>query len=142
MRCEQVMKREVEFVSGAQTVQSAAQRMRAANVGFLPVCDPSTRKVIGTITDRDIAIRIVADGHGAETKVADCMTDDVISCGPAEDLVRAEQLMSWHQKSRIVVTDDKGILVGVISLSDLARHDSGRATDTLRRISGRESRAA
>ncbi len=142
MRCEQVMKRDVEFVTGVDSVQSAALKMRSANVGFLPVCDPSTRKVIGAITDRDLATRIVADGCGPATCVSDVMTRDLVSCRPADDLERAEQLMATYKKSRMLVTDENERLLGVISLSDLARHDRSNAAKTLESVSSREARAA
>jgi CBS domain-containing protein len=142
MRCEQVMKRDVEFVTGGDTVQTAAKKMRSANVGFLPVCDASTKKVIGTITDRDLAIRILADAKAASTAISDVMTRDVVSCRPADDLTRAHELMSSRKKSRMIVTDEREILVGVISLSDVAKHDVGRAAETLKQVAGRETRAA
>jgi CBS domain-containing protein len=141
MRLEQVMKRDVEFVTGGNTVQIAAQKMRSANVGFLPVCDAS-RIVIGTITDRDLAIRIVADAKPGTTLISDVMSKDVVSCRPADDLARAHELMSSRKKSRMLVTDDDGHLLGVISLSDVAQHDGERAAETLKKVSGRETRAA
>ena len=73
MRCEDIMKRDVECIDPTQPVQEAARRMRDANVGFLPVCD-SSKKVLGAITDRDIAIRIVAEGRPPTTTAADVMT--------------------------------------------------------------------
>ncbi|HZA49460.1 MAG TPA: CBS domain-containing protein, partial [Myxococcaceae bacterium] len=62
MRCEEIMKKDVECVSPQDTVQAAAKRMRDENIGFLPVCDQS-KKVQGTVTDRDLAIRVLADGR-------------------------------------------------------------------------------
>ena len=141
MRCEQVMKRDVEFVTGSNTVQIAAQKMRNANVGFLPVCDAS-KNVIGTITDRDLAIRIVADAKPGTTLISDVMSKDVVACRPADDLTRAQELMSSRKKSRMLVTDESGKLLGVISLSDVAQHDGSRAAETLKSVSGRETRAA
>ena len=142
MRCEQVMKRDVEFVTGADTVQAAARKMRSANIGFLPVCDPTTKKVIGAITDRDLALRVIADAKGADTPIAAVMTQDIVSCKPEDDVARAEQLMSSRQKSRMIVTGPDSVLMGVISLSDLAQHDDRNATRTLREVSQREARAA
>src|SRR5262249_17744499 len=138
---EQVMKKDVECVTGGDTVQNAAQKMRSANVGFLPICDASN-KVIGTITDRDLSIRVIADGKPATTKISDVMTREVVSCRPADDLTRAQELMSSRKKSRMLVTDEGGRLLGVISLSDIAQHDGGRAAETLKQVAGRESRAA
>lgn len=141
MRCDEIMKKDVECVTPQDTVQVAAKRMRDENVGFLPVCDQA-RKVLGTITDRDIAIRIVADGKQANTKIQDAMTREVVTCHPDDDLSEAEDLMSRNRKSRIMCVDDGGKLVGVISLSDIARAEEGdRASETLRQISEREVHA-
>jgi CBS domain-containing protein len=140
MRCEEIMKRDVECIDPTQPVQEAARRMRDANVGFLPVCD-SSRKVLGAITDRDIAIRIVAEGLPLTTAAADAMTREVVACRPGDDVTRAEQLMGSRQKSRMIVTDENGQLVGVISLSDIAQiEEASRASETMKQVTGREAR--
>jgi CBS domain-containing protein len=139
MRCDEIMKRQVEQVAPNDTVQTAARRMRDHNVGFLPVCEESG-KVVGTLTDRDIVVRSVADGQ-ENARVADVMTHAVVACGPRDDVREAERLMGQHHKSRIMVVDDSGILVGIISLSDVAQHESGaRAARTMREITDREAR--
>jgi CBS domain-containing protein len=141
MRCEEIMKRDVECLSPGQTVQEAARQMRKENISFLPVCD-EVKNVLGTITDRDIAIRLVADGRDASTSIDDIMTREVVACRPQESVQVAERLMAENQKSRIMCTDDDGRLVGVISLSDLAKYERGeQASDTLRKVSSREARA-
>jgi CBS domain-containing protein len=140
MLCEEIMKRDVECLSLQDTVQIAARKMREANVGFLPICD-TTKKVIGTLTDRDIAIRLVADSKPASTKVSDIMTKEVVACRPSEDVSKAEQLMGKNQKSRILCVDDSGKLVGVISLSDIAQRDGGRVAQTMRDVTAREARS-
>ena len=140
MRCDEIMKRDVECIAPTQPVQEAARRMRDANVGFLPVCD-SSKKVLGAITDRDIAIRIVAEGRPPTTAAADVMTPEVVACRPDDDVTEAEQLMGERQKSRMIVTDENGCLCGVISLSDIARVEQGsRASGTMRQITDREAR--
>lgn len=141
MRCEKIMKWDVECVPPEETVQKAAKRMRDENVGFLPVCDPS-KKVLGTVTDRDLTIRVLADGRAATTPVNDVLTREVIACHPEDDLETAEELMARHHKSRIMCVDRSGRLVGVISLSDIAQHeDAAKASQTLRQVSEREARA-
>src|SRR5438093_13036996 len=103
MRCEDIMKRDVECVDPTQSVQEAARRMRDANIGFLPVCD-SSKKVLGAITDLDIAIRIVAEGRPPTTAAADVMTPGVVSCRPDDDVTDAEQPTGDRKKSRMIVT--------------------------------------
>jgi len=140
MRCQEIMKTDVECVSPRDSVEDAAIRMRDENIGFLPVCDQS-RKVLGTLTDRDIAIRLVAAKKPATTLVEDVMTHEVVACRPKDDIRDAERAMAQNHKSRILCVEDGGRLVGVISLSDIARHDRrGRAAETLREISEREAR--
>ena len=141
MRCEQIMKRTVECVTAKDSVQVAARKMRDQNVGFLPVCENGT-KVIGTITDRDIAVRACADDRAAsQTKIGDVMTKEVIACRPSDDIARAQELMSKHHKSRMLCIDDGGKLVGVISLSDIAQHQPDAGAETLREVTTREAHA-
>jgi len=141
MLCRDLMKTELECVSPADTVEDAAARMRDENLGFLPVCDES-RKVLGTITDRDLAIRVVASAQPASTLVEDVMTREVVSCRPDDVLQQAQQLMAENHKSRIMCLDKSGYLVGVISLSDIIQSEQGPgAADTLRKVSEREVRA-
>ena len=140
MRCEDIMKRDVECIDPREPVQEAARRMRDANVGFLPVCD-SSKKVLGALTDRDIAIRIVAEGRPPTTAAADVMTREVVACRPDADVRDAEQLMGTRQKSRMMVTDEDGCLCGVISLSDIAQvEEASRASQTMKQVTGREAR--
>ena len=136
------MKRTIACVSPDASVQTAAAKMRDENVGFLPICDPEMR-VLGTITDRDLAIRVLADARPATTPVSDVFTHEVVACRSEDDLRRAEELMSEHQKSRIMCVDADGRLAGVISLSDVAQWETGsRAAQTLRDVSQREARTA
>ena len=139
MRCEEIMKKSLECVSPGDTVQRAATRMKDRRIGFLPVCDDD-QKVLGTLTDRDIALRVVAAGKPTDTPVQEVMTTDCVACRPSDDLATAQRLMAQHQKSRVMCTDKDGCLVGVISLSDIAQHDSTKsASETLRQITGREA---
>ena len=133
------MKREVQCVSPDDTAQSAARIMLDENVGFLPVCEES-KNVVGTITDRDLAIRLVAGALPAQSKIGEIMTREVISCTPKDDIRLAERLMARNHKSRIMCVED-GRLVGVISLSDIAQKDGGRAGQTLAEVTTREAHA-
>ena len=139
MTCDEIMKRDVECVSPGDTVEDAAARMRDANVGFLPICDQS-RKVLGTLTDRDITIRLVAAGKPGSTLVEDVMTRDAVTCRPEDDIRRAEELMRVNQKARIPCVDDTGRVVGVVSLTDLAQYeDEHRAAEVITEVTGREA---
>lgn len=141
MRCQDIMKNNVQCLSPDDSVQTAARRMRDQNVGFLPICG-ADRKVLGVITDRDITCRLVADGQPIDTRVEQCMsTQGLAVVAPSDDLSRARELMCTQHVSRVLVCDEGNRLVGVISLSDIATHEEPvSAADTMRRVSAREAR--
>jgi CBS domain-containing protein len=115
--------------------------MRDEQIGFLPICDPA-RNVIGTLTDRDVAVRVVADNHSANEPVERFMSPGAVTCLSDEDLSAAQDLMGEMQVSRIVCVGQGGQLEGVISLSDIAQlGDDVDATATLRSVTVREARA-
>jgi CBS domain-containing protein len=138
--CADLMKKQVQTVSENDTIHRAAELMALANVGFLPVCDRQGH-VVGTLTDRDIVVRVIADNVPATAyRVGDIMTKDAIACRPEDELALAEQFMAQHQISRLPITDEDGTLRGIISLSDIAEHEPARRTGrTLRAITAREA---
>jgi CBS domain-containing protein len=141
MLCKDLMKTEVECVAPEDTAGAAARRMRDEEVGFLPVCD-QTGAVIGTLTDRDIAVRLVAEDLSAETPVVDIMTAEIVACDPNDSIEQAQSVMGQAKVSRILcIAGGSDRLVGVISLSDIAQLEQGdRAAQTLREVSAREAR--
>jgi CBS domain-containing protein len=139
MLCEHLMKQMVECVSPGDPVKLAAQRMRGGNIGFLPVCDDE-RHVLGTLTDRDIAMRVVAEDKPTDIPVEQIMTREVVACRPSDSVTKARRVMGENQKSRLLCTDEDGHLVGVISLSDLAEIEPAGAVRTLREVALREVR--
>ncbi len=141
MQCSTLMKTDIECCNPDETVEDAALRMKERGIGFLPICY-GQGNVIGTLTDRDIVLRVVAVGlKPSDTKVSEVFTRDVISCSPDDDLTVAEALMSKHKKSRILCLDRNETLVGVISLSDVARVETGaRSAALLRSVAQREAR--
>lgn len=138
-QCLNIMKRDLECLSPRESARAAAARMREQNIGFLPVCDDGMQ-VLGTVTDRDIAIRIVAEQLPAGTAVEHIMTREVVACYPEDDIEVAKELMADHRKSRIMCLDDDGTLIGIISLSDIAKLEGDGAARTLSAVSGREVR--
>lgn len=141
MLCSELMKTDVEKCSAEEGVEAVAERMRVRNVGFLPVCDERGR-VIGTLTDRDLVLRVLAEHRDPRaTVVGDVMTSDIVACKPSDELFVAESLMSKHKKSRILCLNDDGGVAGIISLSDVARTETGaKASAILRSVSQREAR--
>jgi CBS domain-containing protein len=142
MKCLDLMKTEIETFRENDRVTVIARRMREVNIGFVPICDPDGRPV-GTITDRDLALRVCAeDLRASETRAADVMTREVVTCRETDDLERAERLMAMHHKARIMIVDEDGRLQGVISLSDVVdEEEDARAAETMRRVSEREVHA-
>jgi CBS domain-containing protein len=140
MRCADLMKTSVVYVTESESAQTAAQLMREGNIGFLPVVD-AQKKALGALTDRDLAVRVCADDRQASgVRVRDIMSRAIVACRPEDDLEVARELMGRHQKSRIMVVGDDAFLRGVLSLSDLADLDQQRAAETLREVSSRAAR--
>jgi CBS domain-containing protein len=125
MRVEELMSR-AKCCGEQDTVRDCARMMKEESIGFVPICDDAG-KPVGTVTDRDLAIRILAEGRSADEKVTACMTRDVVSCRLGSDVRDAEKLMRERRKSRVMVCDEHGRLQGVISLADIADADSERA---------------
>jgi CBS domain-containing protein len=139
-RCADFMKSNPQSVRESDSVRLAAEIMSVANVGFLPVLD-GDRRVVGTITDRDIVVRGVALGSDPDDRsVADVMSHNVVACRPEDEMAIVEQFMAYYQVSRLVITNERDELVGVISLSDIAeREPAKRAARTLRAVAAREA---
>jgi CBS domain-containing protein len=142
MLCREIMQRPVRWVSEHDSIAHAARIMRSENIGFLPVTS-SSGTFMGTLTDRDIVVRAVADEWPATTPVAAAMTHETVRCAPDDDLIYAEGLMRTHSKSRIVCTDADGHIAGIISIGDLAASEDGaRVGETLKQITSRQARHA
>ena len=140
MRCNELMNTNPECIGPDTTVRDAARRMQKRNVGFLPVCGPDGR-VEGVVTDRDVCCRIVAEDKPNDSRVGDFMTaNHLVTVRPEDDLHRAQQLMSTHKVSRVLVCSDDGHLKGVISLSDIAQvADPAACAHTLKNVASRET---
>ena len=133
-RIRDIMTREVEVIQRDDTLQHAAQRMRALDVGSLPVCDGPA--LAGMVTDRDITVRGVAEGMlPQESKVADVMTEAVQWCRPDDTVEQVLEQMGQQQVRRLTVLDDARQVVGIVALGDLATRQSGHTDEALREIS-------
>jgi CBS domain-containing protein len=118
MQLNQVMTREVEVMRPGSTIREAAQRMKDLDVGMFPVCDGE--RLVGAITDRDIAIRATADGRDAETTVDEVMTKQIDYCFEDQETEEAVDLMNANQIRRLPILNRDKRLVGIVSLGDLA----------------------
>jgi CBS domain-containing protein len=134
MQIEDAMTKNPLSVRTDATIQEAAAGMRDAGIGALPVVDKSD-ELAGIVTDRDIALRAVAEGLGAETLVERVMTRKLIVVEPSEELEDALSLMREHQVRRLPVVEGQE-LVGILAQADVAALTGDReAAETLRSIS-------
>jgi len=129
-----IMTRSVAAVGRDETLQAAARRMREMDVGALPVTDG--RALAGMVTDRDIAIRGVAEGMVAqEALVADVMTEEVAFCNETDSVEAVMAQMGGAQVRRLPVLGANREIVGIVALADLATRQSTPTDETLREIS-------
>jgi CBS domain-containing protein len=125
MKIRDVMTRTAQLTSPDDTLRHAAQMMKECDCGVLPVADGD--RLVGMITDRDIAVRGIADGKGADTKVRDVMTDEVMYCFDDDGIQQVCQNMAEIQVRRLPVVSRDKRLVGIVSLSDLAKKEANAA---------------
>ena len=129
MRVKQIMTPDPACCTPDSTAREAATLMRDHDCGSIPVVeDLKVKRLVGTVTDRDLAIRGLAEGRGPETAVSDLMTDDPVTCVPEDEVEDVRQVMVQALVRRVPVVDEDGVLVGIVAQADLAREE-GAATD-------------
>jgi CBS domain-containing protein len=143
VKIQDVMTRDPRSVTPQTSVREAAQIMKDEDVGIVPVVEGA--RLVGVITDRDLALRIVAEGRDVASTVRDVMSSGKIAtCRPDEDLDRVMETMAKEQVRRIPIVDERGSLVGIVAQADVVRkaHDDRKAEETVERISepGQQSR--
>ncbi len=133
MQINEIMTPTVHLADPNMTIRDAARRMRADNVGALPVGEND--RLIGMITDRDIVVRAVADERAAgNTTVREVMSEGICYCFADDDAEGAAQIMAKHQVRRLPVLNRAKRLVGVLSLADLGRSEDEAAQGALKDI--------
>jgi CBS domain-containing protein len=126
----EVMTSNPRTIGADELVAEAAKLMRDEDVGLAPVVEGD--RLVGALTDRDIAIRVVAEGKDpASTPVREVASTDVVTVDPEQDLGEALNLMAQHQVRRIPVVEQDGRLVGVVAQADVARKADERQTGEL-----------
>ena len=135
MQIKDVMTREVEVIRPDATLEDAAAKMDALNIGSLPVCDGD--RVLGMITDRDITVRATAvGGDPTAIRTRDVMSADVIYGFEDQDVKDAAKLMREAQIRRLIILNRDKRLVGIVALGDLAvDSDAQMAGKTLKQVS-------
>ena len=124
MKVRDAMTTDVEVARPADSIQQVARRMSEIDTGVIPVCDG--QRVQGIITDRDITIRVVAEGGDINAPVSQYMTEDVEYAYESDDLEKVAKRMGDLQISRIIVVTQDKDLAGIISLGDLAREGKAK----------------
>ena len=124
MKVNECMSRDVQLAAPDHSLQSAAQMMADIDAGFLPVANDE--RLIGIVTDRDIAIRGVAAGRPPEASIREVMSEDVKYCFDDEDVEEVLANMGDIQVRRLPVVDREKRLVGIVSITDLAGNGDAR----------------
>ena len=127
MKISEVMTRDVRTVRPDQTAQEAANFMLSEDTGSMPVSDGE--RLLGMITDRDIAVRGVAKGHGPDTPISELMTNDVICARDTDDVAEVASKMSSAQVRRMPIIDGSDKICGIVSLGDLSREADPQAAE-------------
>jgi CBS domain-containing protein len=126
MRVSEVMTRGVRVANPDQTISEAARLMAEIDAGALPVGEDE--RLVGMITDRDIAVRAVARDMPASTKVREIMSEEVLYCFDDQDIEEVAQNMSDVKVRRLPVVDRDKRLVGIVSLGDVAQNEDKRTS--------------
>ncbi len=124
---QDVMTQNPRTVEAAQMVVDAARLMRDEDVGIAPVVEGG--RLVGTLTDRDVAVRVVAEGKDPQsTSVREVASTDLVTVDPQQDFDEAVRLMSEHQLRRLPVVEEDGRLVGILAQADVAQEGDDRQT--------------
>lgn len=125
-----VMTKDPQSLEGAASVIEAARLMRDEDAGIVPVVEG--KKLVGAVTDRDIAVRVVAEGKSPESvTVGEIASRDLVTIDPQQELSEALRLMARHQVRRLPVVEEDGKLVGIVAQADIARNASDAQTGDL-----------
>ncbi len=139
MQIRDIMTKDPVCVTPGTTVRDAAKLMQREDTGIIPVVESEgTKKLVGVVTDRDIAIRVVAEGRDGETRVNDVMSSSrLATLRPDADVDDVMDTMADQQVRRVPIVDDRGILVGIVAQADIVRkaRDDSKAERTVEKIS-------
>lgn len=141
MQVQEIMTSNPTCCGPDDSVQEAAKLMKDNSVGSIPVVNDAGEPV-GIVTDRDICCGVVAQGKGADTRVFDVMSKDVLTAAPDEDVESCCNKMEEKQVRRAVVTDDAGKCCGIVAQADVAREADGKKTaELVQKVSRGEKRS-
>lgn len=124
LRCEDVMTRNPRTCAPNQSLLDCIRLLKELDVGYVPITQDN--RLLGVITDRDIALALSRDERPSALRISQYMTRDPIACRPNDDVFDAQRAMEEHQIRRMPVVDEDNRLLGVIATADLARHARNR----------------
>jgi CBS domain-containing protein len=128
VRVKEIMTPDPVYCTPGSTAQEAATLMRDNDCGSVPVVEDESKRLVGTVTDRDLAIRGLAAGRGPEAAIRDLMTYDPVTCLPEDEVENVREVMVRQLVRRVPVVDQHGRLVGIVAQADIALED-GAASD-------------
>jgi CBS domain-containing protein len=132
MKVRECMSTDVEIASPEDSIRKVARMMREIDAGSMPVGEND--RLVGMITDRDIAVRAVAEGMGPETVVRNVMTQDIHYCFDDEDVEDVSEKMADRKIRRLPVLNRDKRMVGIVSLGDLSKSDGASSAAALKEI--------
>ena len=139
MKAQDIMAKNPRTVTPQTRIQDAARLMKEEDVGILPVVEnESSRRLVGVVTDRDIALRHVAEGHSSpDCPVREAMSENVRTAKPDDDVDDVMDLMGKEQVRRVPIVDERGSLVGIVAQADIVREakNDKKAERTVEKIS-------
>jgi CBS domain-containing protein len=135
VRVSQIMTPDPACCTPDSTAREAALLMKEHDCGSLPVVDKlESRRLVGTVTDRDLAVRGFAAGKGPDTPVRELMTYDPISAGPEDEVEIVREVMIAQQVRRVPVVDENGAVVGIVAQADIALEEGAASDQEVGRI--------
>jgi CBS domain-containing protein len=134
MKAQDLMTTNPVCCTPSSTVREAAQLMRDHDCGCVPVVEGESKRLVGVLTDRDVACRCVAEGKSPDTAVRDLMTTNPQCCHPEDDVAAVEQIMIEAQIRRVPVVDAKQCCVGMIAQADLALNEEAASDRDVGRV--------
>lgn len=144
MRCEEIMRKNIRWVTEEMSVEKVAEIMRDENVGFLPVVtDEATRRLVGVVTDRDLVVHAIAENREPRTtNIGYLVSRDVVTASPGEELDEVERKMIDAKVHRLAVVDQDRAVLGTVSLYDIAqREEPAKTGNVLKHTSDNWARA-
>ena len=140
MNAREIMAESPACCTPSDTVEHAAKLMIEHDCGCIPVVeDTKDNRLVGVVTDRDLACRCLGQGKGADTRVGEVMSADPSCCTPDAEIQEVEQIMALRQVRRVPVIDDQGCCVGMIAQADLARENRAVSNREVGRVVERVS---